>query len=47
MIIEKLNGVINFISKWKKGTCFYFTLHTEEYDRNEIEELQKSAITLN
>ena len=31
MIIEKFDGVINFISKWKKGTSFFFTIEVEDY----------------
>ena len=31
MIIEKFDGVINFVSKWRKGTSFFFTLEVEDY----------------
>ena len=40
MIVEKFNGVINFVSKWKKGTTFFFSFETEEFSylqfKNEV-----------
>ena len=35
MIIEKFDGVINFVSKWKKGTSFFFTIEVQDYKLDE------------
>ena len=32
MIVEKFQGVINFVSKYKKGTTFYYTFEIMDYD---------------
>lgn len=40
LIIEKFDGIINFISKWKKGTTFFFTIEVDDY--TEAEHLVKS-----
>ena len=29
LIVQKFNGIINFVSKWKKGTTFFFTFEVE------------------
>ena len=36
MIVESFNGIINFVSEYKKGSIFYFTFMTEKIDPNEI-----------
>ena len=36
MIIEKFDGVINFVSKWKKGTSFFFTIEVDDYTNEEL-----------
>ena len=35
MIVQKFGGIINFISRWKKGTSFFFTFSIQDYDNEE------------
>ena len=32
MIVKKFNGMIDFISEYEKGTTFYYTFETEDFD---------------
>ena len=36
MIVEKFNGKINFFSKHKKGTTFFYSFDTQHFDENEL-----------
>ena len=36
LIVEKFNGKIDFISKYKKGTTFFFSIQLESVDQLEI-----------
>jgi len=36
LIVEKFNGKIDFISKYKKGTTFFFSIQLEPVDQLEI-----------
>ena len=38
MIVEEFHGVINFVSKWRKGTSFFFTIGIEDYKPDEQNE---------
>ena len=38
MIVSKFNGIIDFISKYKKGSTFYFTF---QLDQLNVEEAQR------
>ena len=32
LIVNKFNGIIDYVSTWKKGTTFFFTFDLEELD---------------
>jgi len=32
LIVEKYGGIINFISKYKRGTTMFYTFELHEYD---------------
>ena len=32
MIVQKFNGIIDYVSVWAKGTTFFFTFDIEDYD---------------
>ena len=34
MIVSKFNGSIDFISKYGKGSTFFFTFEIYEFDKN-------------
>jgi signal transduction histidine kinase len=36
LIVHKFNGIIDFISKYKKGSTFYFTFQLEMFDKSEF-----------
>ena len=31
LIVKKFNGIIDFISKWEKGSTFFYTFELEPY----------------
>jgi len=35
MIVEKFNGNIDFLSKYREGSTFYFTFELDKIDINE------------
>ena len=43
LIVEKFNGMIDFISKWKKGTTFFFTFEIENYHAIEVKNFLTSS----
>lgn len=36
MIVSNFNGIINFVSEFKKGSIFYFTFEIEEFLQEEL-----------
>lgn len=42
IITKKFGGEIDFVSKYKQGTTFYFTFMLEPMELNEIEGYDKS-----
>ena len=42
MIVQKFDGIINFVSRWKKGTSFFFTFKIQDYEPKEYQEFVQS-----
>lgn len=48
LIVKKFGGYIDFISKHKKGSTFFFTFETEPADQNLIlERAESSNLSIN
>lgn len=45
MIVEKFDGVINFVSKFQKGTTFYFTFQVCDYSSEELQEFLHDKVS--
>ena len=41
LIVSKFNGHINFISKYGKGTTFYFTFQVERTTQSDIDSFER------
>ena len=43
MIVQKFNGIINFVSKWKKGSTFFFTFEIEPYNSGDEAKVESNT----
>ena len=39
MIIDKFDGKINFLTKWKKGSSFFFTMGIDDYEPESLSKI--------
>ena len=45
LLVNKFKGEIDFRSKWKRGSTFFFTFETKEYELSEYSNQQKEDQT--
>jgi K+-sensing histidine kinase KdpD len=43
LIAHKFGGEVDFFSKWKKGSTFYYTMQLEEQAQNTISSIQRRS----
>ena len=42
LIVNKFNGVIDFLSKYKKGSTFFFTFQLDQFSQQQVIEEQQN-----